>query len=82
LNLDFIVVHSRHDVLSQRSKILDADLAGARARVDMKASHNQRATTLFNFAHYPDRTERRFQPGGYDGIVRKFRDNFDLEVVS
>jgi hypothetical protein len=48
----------------------------------MKADHNQRATTLFNFAHYPDRTERRFHPCGYDGIVRKLCDNVDLEVVS
>ncbi len=48
----------------------------------MKASHNQRATALFNFAHYPDRTERRVHPCGYDGILRKFRDNVDLEVVS
>jgi hypothetical protein len=82
LNLDFIVVHPRHDVLGQRPKIVDANPTGARVRVDMKADHDQRATTLFNFAHYPDRTERRFHPCGYDGIFRKLCDNVDLEVVS
>jgi hypothetical protein len=48
----------------------------------MKAGHNQRTTALFNFAHYPDRTARRFDPCGYDRILRKLGDNFDLDVVS
>jgi hypothetical protein len=48
----------------------------------MKAVRNQRATALFDFAHDPDRPERRFDPRGYDGIFREFRDNFDLEIIS
>jgi hypothetical protein len=47
----------------------------------MKAGHNQRATVLFNFAHYPDRTDRRSDLCSYDGVLRELRNKLDFKVV-
>jgi hypothetical protein len=47
----------------------------------MKAGHNQRATAIFNFAHYPDRTDWRSDLRSYDGMLRELRDKPNLKVV-